>query len=114
MRKNIETELNRVVNEGIVTQINPNVKPVERATPTVNVLNQNGQIRICGDYRITINPVLLKHTYPVPLFDQLRQTSQRRQIYKILLERRLLTIRDSTRIEEVLNHNYTKRHNYTK
>ena len=46
---------------------------MEWATPTVNVLKSNGDIRICGDYKTTLNPVLMKHLHPVPLFDQLRQ-----------------------------------------
>uniref|UniRef100_A0A2A4JEX3 Reverse transcriptase domain-containing protein n=1 Tax=Heliothis virescens TaxID=7102 RepID=A0A2A4JEX3_HELVI len=73
MRKNIEIELERLLREGVITEVDPNITPIEWATPTVNVLKPTGQVRICGDYRITINPVLIKHTHPVPLFDQLRQ-----------------------------------------
>ncbi|XP_026319414.1 uncharacterized protein K02A2.6-like [Hyposmocoma kahamanoa] len=73
MRKNIEIELQRLVDEGIVTKVDPNVTPLEWATPTVNVVKTNGQIRICGDFRSTINPVIVTHSHPVPLFDQLRQ-----------------------------------------
>ncbi|XP_052750764.1 uncharacterized protein K02A2.6-like [Galleria mellonella] len=73
LKKNIEIELKRLVDTGIVTEIDPNITPVEWATPTVNVIKTNGQVRICGDYRSTLNPVLITHAHPVPLFDQLRQ-----------------------------------------
>ncbi|XP_052749773.1 uncharacterized protein K02A2.6-like [Galleria mellonella] len=73
IKKNIELELDRLVQEGIITKVDPNITPVEWSTPTVNVVKPNGQIRICGDYRVTINPALITHLHPVPLFDQLRQ-----------------------------------------
>lgn len=73
MKKNIERELDRLVTEGIISPIDPNLTPIEWATPTVNVLKKDGRVRICGDYRITINPALIAHSHPVPVFDQLRQ-----------------------------------------
>lgn len=73
MRKNIERELQRLVDEEIITKVDPNIIPLEWATPTVNVVKTNGQIRICGDFRSTINPAMVTHAHPVPLFDQLRQ-----------------------------------------
>ncbi|XP_061705289.1 uncharacterized protein K02A2.6-like [Cydia pomonella] len=74
MKKNIEVELDRLVEEGIITKVDPNMTPIQWATPTVNVVKTNGQIRICGDFRSTLNPVLITHAHPVPLFDQLRQS----------------------------------------
>ncbi|XP_037871610.1 uncharacterized protein K02A2.6-like [Bombyx mori] len=73
MKKNIERELDRLISEGIVEKVDPNVTPIEWATPTVNILKSTGEVRICGDYRTTLNPVLIKHLHPVPIFDQLRQ-----------------------------------------
>ncbi|CAH0722690.1 unnamed protein product, partial [Brenthis ino] len=38
IKRNVDIELERLVNEGIITPIDPNITPVEWATPTVNVL----------------------------------------------------------------------------
>lgn len=81
IRKNIEAELERLTAEGIIQEVDPNIIPVEWATPTVNVVKPSGQIRICGDFRCTLNPVLTKHLHPVPIFDQLRQTLSKGDIF---------------------------------
>ncbi|XP_073942471.1 uncharacterized protein [Choristoneura fumiferana] len=81
MKRNIEKEIDRLVSEGIINEVDPNLTPVEWATPTVNVVKPNGDIRICGDYRSTLNPVLVKHLHPVPLFDQLRQNLAHGQLF---------------------------------
>lgn len=72
IQKNVEAELKRLEDEGIISQVDPNEEPVEWATPTVNVPKKDGRIRICGDFRSTINPVLVTEKYPIPLFDHLR------------------------------------------
>ncbi|KAA5551091.1 hypothetical protein F3G12_18875, partial [Acinetobacter baumannii] len=61
MKKNIEREIDRLISEGIVEKVDPNITPIEWATPTVNILKSTGEVRICGDYRTTLNPVLIKH-----------------------------------------------------
>ena len=43
--------------------------PVDRgnwATPIVIVHKKDGSIRICGDFKVSINPVLQSQTYPLP------------------------------------------------
>ncbi|KAK9759228.1 Retrotransposon gag protein [Popillia japonica] len=73
IQKNVEAELERLVKQGTISPVDPNKTPIEWATPTVNVPKKDGGIRICGDFRTTINPVLIAEKHPVPLFDQLRR-----------------------------------------
>ena len=50
------------------------VEPVEFsewATPIVPVVKRDGTIRVCGDYKLTINQAAQVDSYPLPLVDGL-------------------------------------------
>ena len=50
------------------------IKPVcfsEWASPIVPILKRNGQLRICGDFKQTVYPVLQIYKYPIPNIDDL-------------------------------------------
>ena len=58
----LQLELSRMQREGIL-------EPVERsewATPLVIVPKSNGKLRICGDFKVTINQCVETKTYPLP------------------------------------------------
>ncbi|XP_014204270.1 uncharacterized protein K02A2.6-like [Copidosoma floridanum] len=62
LRKLVEEELDRLVKEKVVF-------PVERsewATPIVSLLKEDGKVRICGDYKVTLNSHLKIDRYPIP------------------------------------------------
>ncbi|GFX29951.1 transposon Tf2-9 polyprotein [Trichonephila clavipes] len=66
LKERIESELNRLVAEDI--------EPVtysDWATPIVPVIKQNGNLRICGDYKVTINPRLKIEQYPLPRIEDI-------------------------------------------
>ena len=40
-------------------------------TPIVPILKKDGSIRICGDYKITVNQVANVDSYPIPIIEDL-------------------------------------------
>ena len=50
----ISKELDRLESQGVLEKVNYS----EWAAPIVPVLKADGQIRICGDYKVTVNPAL--------------------------------------------------------
>uniref|UniRef100_A0A5S6QLZ6 Reverse transcriptase domain-containing protein n=1 Tax=Trichuris muris TaxID=70415 RepID=A0A5S6QLZ6_TRIMR len=73
MRQEIKLELKRLVDQGVL-------EPIEHttwATPIVPVRKVDGGMRICGDYKCTLNKALCPNQYPVPLAEQLFSTLAR-------------------------------------
>ena len=59
LKSQVEQELNRLEREGVVNHS-------QWAAPIVTVPKKDGTVRICGDYKVTINPVLDVDQYPLP------------------------------------------------
>ena len=67
MRNKVLSEIDRLEKDGII-------KPVEFsdwAAPLVPVLKPSGDIRLCGDYKVTINRATKVDTYPIPRVEEL-------------------------------------------
>ena len=67
LKKKIDQELERLQQEGTL-------EPVlfsKWAAPIIPVLKPDGRIRICGDYRITVNQVVQRDEHPIPKIDDL-------------------------------------------
>ncbi|GFV05098.1 uncharacterized protein K02A2.6 [Trichonephila clavipes] len=67
LKERIETELNRLVAEDIIEPVTYS----DWATPIVPVIKQNENLRICGDYKVTINPGLKIEQYPLPRIEDI-------------------------------------------
>ncbi|XP_022777528.1 uncharacterized protein LOC111318945 [Stylophora pistillata] len=67
LRPKVEEELRRLQNEGIVTK----VQWSEWATPIGPVPKRDGSVRLCGDYKGTVNPELQAEQYPLPCIEDI-------------------------------------------
>ena len=61
LKNKVEFELNRLQKTGVISP----VKFSEWAAPIVPVLKRDGNIRICGDYKLTVNAVSKTDPYPL-------------------------------------------------
>ena len=62
LRGKVEHELDRLERDGIIQPMEVS----EWAAPIVPVVKTDGSIRICGDYKVTVNQAAKLDTYPLP------------------------------------------------
>ena len=67
MRVKVEQALDRMVEQGILEP----VQYAEWAAPIVPVLKGDGTVRICGDFKVTVNRVARVDKYPIPRIEDL-------------------------------------------
>lgn len=67
LRSKVEAELVRLENAGVIEP----VKTSEWAAPIVPVMKQDGSLRLCGDYKVTINKASRLEQYPIPMIEDL-------------------------------------------
>ena len=68
LRSKIEAELDRLESLGIISKA---TAAEFSTTQIVPVLKQNGQVRICGDFKVTINRYLDLTQYPLSHIDEI-------------------------------------------
>lgn len=67
LRQKVEEELERLEKEGIIRHR----ESAEWAAPIVAVPKSDGSIRICGDYKVTVNKAMVCETHPIPRSEDL-------------------------------------------
>jgi len=67
LRLKVEDEVRRLQSEGIPTK----VKWSEWGIPIVPVPKKDGSSRICGYYKVTVNPELQAEQYPLPRIEDI-------------------------------------------
>ena len=67
LRDKVEAELDSLQEQRVISP----VKSSPWAAPIVPVFKKNGKIRICGDYKITVNQATPPKTYLLPTAEQL-------------------------------------------
>ena len=67
IHEEVAKELDCLEQEGIIEK----VETSDWAAPIVTVPKKDGKIRVCGDYKVTVNPHLQVDQYPLPKPDDL-------------------------------------------
>ena len=67
LRPKVEAQLDKLEAAGIIRP----VQFSQWAAPIVPVLKRDGSIRICGDYKVTVNLAAKTDTYPLPKIEDL-------------------------------------------
>ena len=67
LREKIEQEIARQVEEGILEQVNFS----EWATPVVPVIKKDDSVRLCRDYKVTVNRASETQSYPLLKIDDI-------------------------------------------
>ncbi|XP_064619437.1 uncharacterized protein K02A2.6-like [Lineus longissimus] len=70
LREKVGLELDRLEKAGVLEKCTTS----EWASPIVVVPKSDGQIRVCGDYKVTINPLIEDNAYPFPTSEDLFAT----------------------------------------
>ena len=67
LKERVEKELDRLESEGIIQKVDHS----DWATPIVAVPKGDNSVRICGDYKVTVNPQLKVDQYPLPRIQEI-------------------------------------------
>lgn len=62
LKPKVNAKLDKLVEEGVIIKVDYN----EWATPTVPVIKSNNAVRICGGFKVSLNPMLEVDQYPLP------------------------------------------------
>ena len=67
MRVKVDDETDRLLKENIISP----VKYAKWAVPVVPILKPTGTVRLCGDYKLTVNTVASLEQYQIPRMEDL-------------------------------------------
>nr|XP_022906799.1 uncharacterized protein K02A2.6-like [Onthophagus taurus] len=59
----VTAEINRLVDQDVLELVDVRSTPIEWASPVVVADKSNGSVRLCGDFRVTINPYVQVDDY---------------------------------------------------
>ena len=65
----VETEPDRLQSQGVIKS----VEHPDSAAPIVPVLNASGEVRICGNHKLTVNTAAKVVKHPIPNIDGLER-----------------------------------------
>ena len=102
----MEAALDRLQKERIIEAVSYS----EWAAPVVPIVEKDGTIRLCGDYKVTVNRVIEPDSYPLPQIEDLFAclTARGGNLLKTGSPAGVLAARDGGRVESVPHHQHTQ------
>ncbi|XP_059047717.1 uncharacterized protein K02A2.6-like [Achroia grisella] len=76
----VEHELTKLENEGVITKVDNS----DWGTSLVPVIKENGQLRLCANYKVTVNKYLKDVNHPIPRIEEIFTALQGGQNYSRL------------------------------
>lgn len=70
LKEVVERELDTLVESGVLEKVNHSAW----ATPIVPIMKSNNRVRLCGDFKVTVNPKLEVDDHPLPTVEELFAT----------------------------------------
>ncbi|KII62323.1 Retrovirus-related Pol polyprotein from transposon 17.6 [Thelohanellus kitauei] len=80
----VDKELERLVDNGVIERVDPVNEKLIWACPIVNISKKNGGVRICGDFRCTLNRHIIIPPYPFPSFDDVIEKVRGGETFSVL------------------------------
>nr|XP_022910195.1 uncharacterized protein K02A2.6-like [Onthophagus taurus] len=71
LQDQVAAELQRLVKEGVLEPVDTTNQSISWASPIVVVMKSNGKVRLCADFKVTINRFVQMDDYPLPRFEDI-------------------------------------------
>lgn len=79
-RSNIENKYNDLIEMGMIEPIDNS----DWGTPIVPIVKPSGDLRVCGDYKVTLNKFLIDFKYPLPRIEEIFASLQGGKLFSKL------------------------------
>lgn len=67
LKDKVDEEIERLSQLGVITKVDNS----EWGTPVVPIVKPNGSIRLCADYKVTLNKYIKEEQYPIPIIEDI-------------------------------------------
>jgi len=95
----VEQELNKLESAGTIEEVTTS----RWTTPIIPILKRDGSVRICSDYKVTVNPHLIIDNHPLPTTDELFvKLAHGKKFSKIDLKQAYLQLEIAPEYREIL------------
>ena len=84
LRERVELELQRLVNAGVLLPLYNTNQQLEWASPIVIIQKDNSNIRICGDFKVTINKYINPEPFHIPKFEEIMSKLEGGQKFTVI------------------------------
>ncbi|KII61636.1 Transposon Tf2-6 polyprotein [Thelohanellus kitauei] len=71
IRDKVELELDRLLEQGIIERVDTLQEQIKWASPIVSVMKPDGSLRVCADFKVTINKYLEPEPSLIPRFEDI-------------------------------------------